>query len=551
MNINEYNEILKNVAMKNDTSIMLYNLKTGTKEFSVVADGLARVTCALEEKFPNQLVESKLISQGCISAFNSFVESMNNGIPNGQCNILFRAEVNLPFTWMRFDYSIISSDFQFEPIVVVSYKEVNSEVNNRLISGFWIKKIKDGVSHHGNSYFLVNVNDGVIFDACGKLAIKTSKLDEQVKYIAGLCCEESMAQTICDVLSQDNLIRLYNQNVESETHNVLIQDLDGIQRWFEINIFFSNNYLNKKLFAHIEFLDIDIKFRAVEDIKYNATHDLLTNVLNKHAFTELVIQTFNTLNRSYWNALVFIDVDNFKKVNDTLGHNAGDKILRNVANGIKKSFRGNDIIGRIGGDEFMVLFSTPTLFTLYSRVNILNRNIRSETQMDDISVSFGVVIINSVDHFERLYELSDFAMYHAKEAGKNRYCIIDESKNIFLSEAVAKVDNKRIGQMLNSNSKEYMFCHCKDGEVLVDYVTPKMFIDFFKEQKIEKFEQIKEFVNTDDFDKFNSIVQQSIKEEEIFTCSIEHNNIMYIVKVLSVFDKENGSIKLIMRFNAD
>ena len=118
----------------------------------------------------------------------------------------------------------------------------------------------------------------------------------------------------------------------------------------------------------------------------------------------MVNQSFGELNKNYWNALIFIDIDDFKKVNDVFGHVVGDRVLRGVANGIKKSFRSGDIIGRVGGDEFMVLFSVPTLYTLYNRLSMLNSNIKAASKIDSISVSFGVTIFTEGEpnDFEKL-----------------------------------------------------------------------------------------------------------------------------------------------------
>src|SRR5690606_2148010 len=102
--------------------------------------------------------------------------------------------------------------------------------------------------------------------------------------------------------------------------------------------------------------DISERKRAEERIHFLATHDSLTQLPNRYMFSQLVdlaIQSAQRYQRGL--AILFIDLDGFKRINDTWGHDAGDLLLSEMARRFKQSLRVNDIVGRLGGDEFVIL----------------------------------------------------------------------------------------------------------------------------------------------------------------------------------------------------
>ncbi len=130
--------------------------------------------------------------------------------------------------------------------------------------------------------------------------------------------------------------------------------------------------------------------------------------------------------------MYIIDVDHFKNVNDSLGHSKGDAVLMKVARGLSKSFRGGDIVGRLGGDEFMVFSPTLTEYEhIVQKAKELNETLRFTVEDGDKSVDITVSIgISTYPHdaetYEELYKTADKALYYVKEHGKNGYCIYSD-----------------------------------------------------------------------------------------------------------------------------
>ena len=174
--------------------------------------------------------------------------------------------------------------------------------------------------------------------------------------------------------------------------------------------------------------DISDRKAAEERIRYLAAHDDLTGLPNRTLFAELVSHAINTASRNQRPfAVLFIDLDRFKFVNDSLGHQAGDLLLREMASRLRACMRRSDVVARFGGDEFVVLLedlADPNDAALIARkilssvlhpVEILGQECR-------VTASIGISTFPSdANDAQTLMKQADMAMYEAKETGKNNY----------------------------------------------------------------------------------------------------------------------------------
>lgn len=158
-----------------------------------------------------------------------------------------------------------------------------------------------------------------------------------------------------------------------------------------------------------------------------AQMDPLTNVYNKEATQELIDQKLKNQNEY---CFLILDVDFFKQVNDNFGHMVGDKVLKELASLFKSHFRQNDIIGRIGGDEFIVLINDNNsgekrVQELVKKVNNLQIN---ELKGHKVSISVGIAYAPKQGQtFMELYRHADTALYKMKRNGKNGYHIYENT----------------------------------------------------------------------------------------------------------------------------
>lgn len=197
-------------------------------------------------------------------------------------------------------------------------------------------------------------------------------------------------------------------------------------------------------------INIDAEKQAERALQDRAERDSLTKLLNKHAGRKQAEEYFSRFPDGVSSAMMIIDLDNFKQVNDQYGHLFGDAVLTKVAREIKKLFRNQDIVSRIGGDEFLVLMrGVADRKLVESRCQRLLNMFRAvlQDQKVKLPLSCSIGIALSPEHGKTYYELfnrADQALYWAKAKGKNNFVIYDEKdeKHGFRQATASAVNNR-------------------------------------------------------------------------------------------------------------
>lgn len=176
------------------------------------------------------------------------------------------------------------------------------------------------------------------------------------------------------------------------------------------------------------FSDITLQKQATEQIEYLANYDGLTGLMNRMALQSAVENVLVSVQKSQQLlALLFIDLDGFKAVNDTLGHAVGDEVLKSTAERLMKNVRGRDLVARLGGDEFVVVLVHLTDVSHIVPVadkllNALHQTLTHQDQTLHVTPSMGIsVYSDTCCDYAKLLSSADKAMYKAKENGKNNY----------------------------------------------------------------------------------------------------------------------------------
>ena len=187
------------------------------------------------------------------------------------------------------------------------------------------------------------------------------------------------------------------------------------------------------------------------ELRQQALHDVLTGLANRRLFRERLEESLGTLSPEEI-AVVFVDLDDFKVVNDTLGHATGDDLLRKVANRLQTCVRGSDVAARLGGDEFAVLLTGGGLVAAQAVAGRLNRAMRQPILCGgqplfiqaSIGIAAGMDGAVGFDRSQQLLEQADMAMYAAKDAGKARVEVFEPAmRERLLDRAAVKDDLAR------------------------------------------------------------------------------------------------------------
>jgi diguanylate cyclase (GGDEF)-like protein/PAS domain S-box-containing protein len=194
--------------------------------------------------------------------------------------------------------------------------------------------------------------------------------------------------------------------------------------------------LGDEAVIHSTFVDISDRKRAEEQIEFHAYHDVLTGLPNRKLFTDRLTLSLTRSRRSGRSlAVMFIDLDHFKTINDRLGHTAGDELLIEMSRRLKNCIRDDDTVARLGGDEFTIILSE--LRHPEDAANVAEK-ILDAVQMPlsissvpiEVTASIGIALYpNDGADAESLLRNADSAMYRAKESGRNNYQLCtDEMK---------------------------------------------------------------------------------------------------------------------------
>ena len=195
----------------------------------------------------------------------------------------------------------------------------------------------------------------------------------------------------------------------------------------------------------------------VDKVTFQAEHDFLTGLYNRYAFDDLLKDAVNQVERHQTDVtLSYIDLDQFKVVNDTCGHIAGDELLKQLGQLITDNINEQHLVARLGGDEFGIIFVDCNIDETKQALKQLLKKMNDfrfvwQDQVFQISASVGVTVVNALTSAQELMKQADVACYAAKDAGRNRinvYSVQDSELN-HLEAGIGWVS--RIQQALDEN----------------------------------------------------------------------------------------------------
>lgn len=281
-----------------------------------------------------------------------------------------------------------------------------------------------------------------------KTLIRTSILYARVDLSTGIICElngketnqsypeyleENVHKNVCvehhsyvmQALSLEKLLEEYHQGKEYVEVQYKIEKNHEI-RWVSTLVYRIHESEGSNVTVVVQ--DIDEKKRTELALKERAEIDGLTGLYNAATTRSKIGHLLSLPHLSEEKQLfILFDLDNFKKINDTFGHAVGDQVLIDVATKLKNRFRSTDILGRLGGDEFIVMLcDVNSDHYLESMIQSLSVDLLKTYTQSDISITISASIGIAVSPqdgitFEELYKRSDAALYEVKKSGKNGY----------------------------------------------------------------------------------------------------------------------------------
>lgn len=207
------------------------------------------------------------------------------------------------------------------------------------------------------------------------------------------------------------------------------RNIDGVMQWVEITAHIFSEQYSENVYALIYLKNIDAEKQQKLKQEAAAARDHLTGVYNRGAFEKEVKKHVFASGLDGESTLIMLDLDNFKMINDRYGHMEGDRVLMQLADVLKATFRKRDLIGRLGGDEFLVFLKDLTdREIILRRINEF-RDAFAKVNSYESTCSMGITIVKPGNFsYEKCIRKVDIALYQSKEKGKDIYSYYEDEK---------------------------------------------------------------------------------------------------------------------------
>lgn len=262
----------------------------------------------------------------------------------------------------------------------------------------------------------------------GMYSFSAGSCDEFIKSFASEYIHSVFQKSFIETFSCENLLKQFWDGKKFVSLECLFHtNEDSPYQWISINSILFSSETNQEVKTVFYLQNINERKEKELSAIEQSQVDPLTGVYNKKTTQEMIneyIYTYTGMGRAVF---VIMDIDNFKSVNDTFGHIVGDDVICDVADRLKKQFRGYDVIGRIGGDEFVVFLKDIDDYDLITNIvanviTAIHYPIEMNGKSVTISVSAGISIFpDKGKSYNELYRQADSALYASKKAGKNRF----------------------------------------------------------------------------------------------------------------------------------
>ncbi|MDD3342333.1 MAG: EAL domain-containing protein [Sulfurospirillaceae bacterium] len=324
--------------------------------------------------------------------------------------------------------------------------------NHLLMSNEKIKEQKHifEILYQKSADGIMLIRDNVVID-CNESVVKMFKAQNKEELIDVSPSELSPAFQPDGQNSYEKSLKMDALAVENGMHKFewLARRSDGDVFW--LSIVMTAIRVKESVVLHCSMRDITMR-KALEDenkkqkqlLVHQVEHDILTGLPNRNLLQDRLAQAIKKAHRDESVlAVLFVDIDKFKSVNDTLGHDAGDILLKTIATRMRTNIRDTDTVARLSGDEFIILFDgckdiSDVFIAIKKLLNAFNEPVSFGNDSFKVTMSIGVSVYpNDGENASKLLRNADLAMYRAKAEGRNRYKFFDAEMNNETNEHLA------------------------------------------------------------------------------------------------------------------
>ena len=369
-----------------------------------------------------------MIEPESVRDFQTLFDDLHAGKANGTCAVCLRT-TTARRVWYRADFTMIFSKDNQPLQAVISYYDITQQHEKELAYEKWKQSYAEIPSESMNNYEYNLSRNALVSETGAMLAPLPPDVRSPLSRVIAYLADEHVApmddQAFRAFFDRERLLDAFTRGIKSDRLEFRRLDGHGNDLWTQANVQLISDPYSGNVQCSLLLQDVDDVKRAELMVRERSVSDPLTGLLNRNAFEESLNALIAQQEPGVVHALLMIDVDGFKRVNDTFGHQFGDRVLVDIADTLRGMMRGDDLIGRIGGDEYMVCLRNVRENSgfLEKRSSFLCRSLNRQYGGDiAITGSIGLALYpRDGASFEELYHHADQALYYAKHHGKNRY----------------------------------------------------------------------------------------------------------------------------------
>lgn len=372
------------------------------------------------QNLPDSLIESDLVHEDDKATMRDMYRRLVSGENQVTGRWRIRRTEQNKYEWKQSTFYVIRDEKQNPASALGVNKDVTEEVKSQEYTSR-VEQFQTALQKGTIASYELDLNE--ILD--GHISQEEYKMFQ--KELAEPVLTEHR-QRYLKFMDPDRLRAQYEVGITKEVQQFQFMKDNLELIWGNAEVKLIQDSSSQHLICYHTIEDIDEKKRMELYLKEKAERDGLTSLYNRHTFRDMTEQLLAECNiKSMGCAFFMIDLDNFKEINDTYGHEIGDQVLKNVSGELLATFRTYDVIGRLGGDEFTVLMThikrtedashkAEALCAAVRRIHL-----RMEWPFE-VSCSVGVAMVQEhISGFDELYKKADEALYEAKKKGKNQF----------------------------------------------------------------------------------------------------------------------------------
>lgn len=417
----------------------------------------------LTNSSPEEVIKKGIIHPESVNAFLKMYEGINNGVINNSCVIQAKDDSG-DYRWIRVTATTLVDDDN-KPVKVIGLSREITKEKSAELRYIQEKEYRNSIASESIFAYEVNLTQNRLING-DSVWLKSLDINISDSYTRLLHAalkvipNREHKEQFKHIFSREHLLELYNQNKREISFEYIRYNFDLIPRWVCATINLIQEPVKGDICAFVHIKDIDEDKKKALDLKQKAERDPLTGLYNRMTAIDKIEELINSGTCSF-GAVLMIDIDHFKNINDTFGHVYGDAVLAEIAKNINKIVRKQDIVGRMGGDEMVVFLSNiPDEQVAFQKAEIicqtLHMNYSSEDCCCEISGSVGISFYpKDGTSFLDLYKKADIALYNAKSLGKNRYIVYNDKMSMENNRLTA-MDSRYIKSFAD-NTVEYIF----------------------------------------------------------------------------------------------